>query len=574
MTTAAFSPAPDRPTWQLSENREPPGLVFDAVLVWLFSFAGLMTLIAWYDNAQGITGNGIYKAIQLKPWIRTPGSASLDPSNYLYFPVIGQLCALLDFFGIQPGDPRRQMPIIHAASAAACMSIIYVLIRQLTCDRAIAWLATLFHLSGAFFLNLAISNEDIMPSYTLMLLAMSLGAVWFTKPTPGRIIIVSSIFTFAWLFEWRLLFPALPAMLLALALAPGKLATHCGRIAVFLLTSFAVSAIVYLLWGNHPGNPYKFTDLIWTAKGIETGWAGFSVAKIWLLWAGIGESLLGGRNDADPGMIPVYIRELLTGTALIIALAAGALLLFWRNRTFPQSWTLLSIFGGAFAAGELMNVYSQPQDPQMQINVMPWLTIAAALIAATLVQARRRLALVGLGTLSAAILMYNVSALTISRGEDTRWQKAIERIEAHVPLERSFLLVHGFGVFVSQAIYHWDGDASFFETLGPAPTPGTKYKVLSLTNGPVMHPGMSGPQLAAELEGQIRRAMSLGYEVIAVDIWSWSRAKVGSSLSSVADFTKAVALYDMLHTRFTGTPVYDDPAAGAFVRLTPVAAHR
>ncbi len=47
-----------------------------------------------------------------------------------------------------------------------------------------------------------------------------------------------------------------------------------------------------------------------------------------------------------------------------------------------------------------------------------------------------------------------------------------------------------------------------------------------------------------------------------------------SALSTVADSSKSDALYDMLHTRFTGTPVYVDPVAGPFVRLTPIAPRR
>ena len=38
------------------------------------------------------------------------------------------------------------------------------------------------------------------------------------------------------------------------------------------------------------------------------------------------------------------------------------------------------VFLGRWAPGQVLNLYSQPQDPQMQINVMPWLTVAWALL--------------------------------------------------------------------------------------------------------------------------------------------------------------------------------------------------
>jgi hypothetical protein len=574
MLASPLLPVPTTPTWQVSDGQGGPGGAFDGVLVWLLSFCGLVGLILWYDNAQGTTGNGIFKALQLKPWAQTPATASLDASNYLYFPVVGRLCALLDVLGIFPGDPRRQMAVIHAASASACLSVLYLFARRLTGDRAIAWLATLFHLAGGFFLNLAISNEDIMPSYTLMFAAMVLAVLWFVRPTVRRVAIVSAIFTLAWLFEWRLMFPTLPAMLLALAIAPGRPRARLGWIATFLLTSVAVVAILQLLWGSQPGNPYRLVDLVWTAKGVETGWAGFAAAKWWFLWAGISETLLGGRNLGDLASLPLYVREMGAATVVIVGLAIGALLLFWRNRSVPQTRILVAVFGGTFVAGEVMNVYSQPQDPQMQINVMPWLTIAAALITAHAARSHRRAALLTFGGVSAGILAYNIQTLAATRGEDTRWRNTLQRVEDHVPPAKSFLLVHGFETLVSQTYYHWNGDWKFFDKLGPAPTPGTKFKVLALVSDAVNRPRLTGPELAAELEHQILRAMALGYQVVAVDLWDWSRDKMESSLSTVADRSKADALYDMLHTRFTGTPVYDDPAAGAFVRLTPVTPRR
>ncbi len=94
--------------------------------------------------------------------------------------------------------------------------------------------------------------------------------------------------------------------------------------------------------------------------------------------------------------------------------------------------------------------------------------------------------------------------------------------------------------------------------------------MLALVSGAVNRPRLTGPELAAELEQQILQAMALGYDVVAADVWNWSRKKMESALSTVADKGKSDALYEMLHTKFTGTPVYVDPVAGPFVRLTPI----
>lgn len=549
-------------------------LAFDFALIWCLSLAALVNLILWYDNAQGITGNGIFKAMQAKPWIRDPASAQLDPSNYLYFPVIGRICWLFDFLGVFPGDPRRQIPFISAMSASACLVLIYILILHITGDRVLAIISAAFHLAGAFFLRLAISNEDIMPSYALMLSSMVLGSMWFTRPSFRRVAIVSSLFTLGWLFEWRLMFPTLPAMLLALALAPCRPAMRIAWAATFLATSFVVVLVIQALWGPQPGNPGRVLDLIWTAKGTNTGYAGFAMNKIGFLWVGIGESLLGGQNVADLDHTASIAKELVLSSLIVAMAGIGAVVLLWRNRSTADARVLAAIFGGTFAVGELMNLYSQPQDPQMQINVLPWLTVAVALIASELSKRRKGLTLVSLALASACIASYNTQALAATRGEDGRWREALARIEREVDPANTFLLVYGFDALLAQIFYYWDGQWNFFDTLGPAPTPLTKFKYLGLVSGPVNHPKLTGPELAAQLEAQIYKAMNLGYDVVAVDVWGWGRRTMASALSTVADEKKSDALYDMLHAKFVAKPIYTDPVAGQFVRLEPISTKR
>ena len=52
---------------------------------------------------------------------------------------------------------------------------------------------------------------------------MALAGLWFDRPTHGRVAIaVGALFTLGWLVEWRLIFPTLPALVLALAWRPGR----------------------------------------------------------------------------------------------------------------------------------------------------------------------------------------------------------------------------------------------------------------------------------------------------------------------------------------------------------------
>jgi hypothetical protein len=345
----------------------------DLLLIFVLGFSGLIALMFWLDNAEGITGNGVFKAIQAKPWIAKPSTAPLDPSNFLYFPFVGVFCQLLDWIGVFTADPRRQLSVINSFSAALCLCIVYTLVRELTQSRLVAWSATLFHLSGAFFLNLAISNEDIMPSYTLLFASMALASVWFVDPTRIRVCLVAVLFTVAWLFEWRLMFPTLPAMLIALAVGPGPMLQRLGRIALFLATMVAFTWAIMSVWGPQPNNVSSVFDLLWTGKGINSGWSGFDLRKIGFLWIGISEYLTGGHNISELGIIYYMLKELILTCTVILILAACALAILWRHRRAVDARVLAVVFGVTFGAGEFLNSYAQPQDPQMRPDTVPFL---------------------------------------------------------------------------------------------------------------------------------------------------------------------------------------------------------
>ena len=539
----------------------------DLLLIFAAGFAGLIALIFWLDNAEGITGNGVFKAIQAKPWISNPSTAPLDPSNYLYFPFVGAFCQLLDLIGVFTADPRRQLSVIDAFSATLCLCIVYLLVRELTQSRLVAWSAVFFHLSGAFFLNLAISNEDIMPSYTLLFASMALACVWFIHPTRTRVCLVAILFTIAWLFEWRLMFPTLPAMLIALAVGPGHALQRLGRIALFLATMIAFTWVVMLVWGPQPNNVPSVIDLLWTGKGINSGWSGFNLRKIGFLWIGISEYLTGGHNIGELDIIYYLLKELIFTSAIILILAACALTILWRHRQAVDARVLTAVFGITFGAGEFLNLYAQPQDPQMQINVMSWLTIAWAIVVASVARYRPITAFAASVVFCLSLLSYNIRAMAPLRGVDTAWRLALDRIEREADPAKTVFILHGFEAMISKMFYHWDGRWDYFATLGPSPTPETKFKILALVSGPVNKSNLSPQELADDLERQIEAVMDLGYDVVASEIWGWDLSRVESSLSTVANNEKAEAIYRMLHSKFTGTPAFSDPVAGPFFKI-------
>ncbi len=542
------------------------GYLADAVLLAIGGFAFLVGVIVWLDNAQaGLTANGIFKSMEMQPWISDPATASIYPSNYLFYPLYGALCRILDAFGILAGDARRQMAILNAASASLCVVAVYLLVRSMTQDRLIALAASLFHLACNFVLVLAIINEDIMSGYAVTFASMALAAVWFARPTSLRVVVVGIVFSVGWLLEWRLMFPTLPAMAAALWICEPKPARRIGLIALLLGTVFAMACLAALLSYGHNGAAGPI-GILWTGKGVGTAWGGFTWAKVGYLTDGLAGYLLGaGLTTFDKvGGWDIWRYG---GMTLMAAIAFVGLSSLWHARSDNRSWALAAVFGGTFVAGEVFNLYSQPHDPQMQLNVMAWLTPAWAL---TLVAARARWPRRGFASLlaaSAVLLAYNLWSLTPLRGMDSAWKDSLERIERIAPPARTLFLVHDYGWMMGYAAYHWDHPRWGTDALGPAPQDKPKFKWIGIAADLVYFPEWSLEKRTSEMRRQIDRALELGYDVVSVEVWNMTLDTLLTTTGMVADRQKIGALHAMLHRDFTATLIGDDPVAGPLYRL-------
>src|SRR5262245_8184328 len=248
-----------------------------------------------------------------------------------------------------------------------------------------------------------------MPGYTLVLGAMELAALWFDRPTNTRAAIVAAIFTLGWLIEWRPIFPTLPPLVLALAASEGSIRRRLGLIWTFLSVVVVVAAAVQLAWEGHNG-AVGLHDILWTGKGVSTGWAGLAGDKAWMLLSGVGNYLLLVGGCIDPPSARAASGPLIVSVLLQAASLVPCNSLLWPQRTDHRLRAVAIVFLGTFLAGQVLNVYSPPQDPQMQVNVMAWLTVAWGLLLAAVIKRRRGMARLAL--LSLAPLAWNVSALT------------------------------------------------------------------------------------------------------------------------------------------------------------------
>lgn len=546
-----------------------PALGWQLLLAFALSLLVLVGLIGWLQNVHILTANGMYKAIQTEPWIANPATARLDDSNYLYFPLYGLLCRLLDWLGIERGVPWKQLAYINAFWASLCVVFVYAFVHRVTQSGAASVLAAVFHFGCGFFLLLAVISEDIMPGYALVLGAMLLAGLWFERPSYIRVAIVGAVFTLGWLMEWRLIFPTLPALLLALAWSDGTIAWRFRRIVMLIASILATAGIVQLLWDGHNG-AVGLHDMLWTGKGVASGWAGLSWDKAWMMLSGVGNYFLimGGFTDpvtARRLVFPLSVSVLLQGAILV-----AAAVMLWPQRADRRLRAIALVFLGTLGAGEVFNFYAQPQDPQMQVNVMPWLTVAWGLLAAKLlVSSGRSRALLFLAILSLAPLVWNGAQLARWRGGDQASLAALAAIEKRFPPDSTVFLYWGFEPITvwQYALWSrtWDWDGAV--TPPPAPSATPKFKWIAIAAGAIRHPDWTAEQHAQSIKRDIDQALDRGYQVAVSDVWSWSADELAGQLGGLAAANRAAAIVKMLHDNFDARQVFSDPTVGAYYVL-------
>jgi hypothetical protein len=545
---------PRLPAWQL-------------LLTFVLSVLFLCGLIAWLQNVHIITNNGMYKSIEAEPWIADPGTARLDPSNYLYFPLYSLLARGLDALGILRGMTWKQFAYFNALWASLATTVVYAFMHRLTASAQAAALAACFHLGCGYVLLLAVINEDIMPGYALVLSAMALAGLWFARPTVARVAIVGALFTLGWLVEWRLIFPTLPALLMALAVSEGSWSSRLQRIGVLLLAIVASAGIVELLWEGHNG-AVGLHDLLWTGKGVSTGWAGLSWDKAWMMLSGVGNYFLIVGGWVDPLSARRAALPLLLSVVLQMAILAACLVVLWPRRSEPRLRIAAIVFLGTLAAGQVFNLYSQPQDPQMQINVMPWLAVAWGLLLAVLLP-RSRIVASALAVLSVLPLAWNIGALASFRGGDTRALAAMQALERQFPPERTVFVYWGFEPISTwqyalwSHTWDWDGKVA----IAPAPSADPRFKWIALDAGAIRHPDWTPQQNADALARDVDQALDRGYRVVISDVWTWPRDELAGQLGALSAANRADAIYTLLHENYVATRVFSDPMAGTYYEL-------
>lgn len=542
-----------------------------AAAVFLLSLIIYNAVIVWLENVHFMTMTGMFKSIQVEPWIADPGSAYLDHSNYLFFPLYGLLCRLLDELGIHEGIPWKQFAVLNAFWASVCVTLVFSFTYKITRDGRAASLTACFHAGTGFVLLLAVIDEDIMPAYTLMLAAMGLAALYFDKPTVLRVMSVAVLFTFAWLVEWRLIFPTLPALLLALGLVRRPLHVRVTLMGTLLLSILGSVLLVAFAWSGHNGAA-GVLNLLWTGKGIDSGWGGISLHKGWLmLWGVSNYFLLTFAMNVDSWTEAlVFIFSIILQISLLIA----AVLVLWPRRSEARMRVLAAVFLGTFVVGEMFNLYSQPQDPQMQINVMLWLTVAWGTVTSALLFKYRvgrspQRILLALTVFSFAPLAWNVMQLSLRRGADRAAILSLAALERQFPSQSTVFLYWGFENIATWQFalwsHTWDWNDNYQVSMAPSDEP--RFKWIAITGGAIRHPSWSGEEHASSIKRDLDRALNSGYRVVISEAWTWTTDQLAFQLASLSAADHASAIHAMLHNGYQSELAFSDPTIGSFYTL-------
>jgi hypothetical protein len=552
---------------------------------------GLYVFLVFYlDNTNLVTTNGLWKLPGVQRWEHF-NVGSVDPSNFLYFPVTGLGITALPRTLFGEGWVR--LSVINAGWASLAVVGVYGISRGIGLPRVAAIAASLAQTGFAFFLALGVTSEDIMGGYTLLC-----GAAWVAilaaRHSGAKALFgwaaAGALFACSFLWEWRLLFPSAPALGLAILVTNGGVRSRLWRFGAWLfglVITVAAGAVLWMVFAPvGRGFVARMATLFWTAKATQSGWAGWSTAKLQFLLLGITQYPIGGKNIStlhthalvDP-------RTYIVGVIVLLLFVA---LLLWgaQNRTSSAARVGVVLLAVTFLTGCVMNLWSQPQDPQMQINVMMFLPVSVGVAVELLrVGIRRRpgalpgaqgetlRAIVARGVawlLGPVLVVVNVwgdGGYAASRGEDERYIKRVKSLFASTDLSHTVYVFQGFDGELTwmDAIVGFDGGADW------PPTPSPRVKLIGMASMPVAQPDLTAPATADYIIGQIDAAWSSGYRILAGPFWSKTREEFVGSLRVVADEEKATAIYDRLRSKFCADPVAIPLWPTMFFELTPSA---
>jgi hypothetical protein len=547
-----------------------------AFFVFLIFASIYLVAVVELDNTNIGTTNGLWKTPAVRGWEKGTGH-KLDSGEWLYLPLYGMLCRAIPDGWVSYGTHGpvvtfRKMAMFNALFGGLASSVVFLLAMRFLRSIQGSAIATLAHGCAAFVILNSINSEDILPAYTFFVLMTFCLFAFLDGDRVGYLAGAGFCCAMLTLLHWTLMIPALAGVIAVGVVAAIKNWRRAWALPVFFAVFLILLQLFAIGFGPSKQGAWELgslesktgairfekiasvLDILHPSKTTPNGYLGFRWNKVVSAFVGIGNYYLGGRNipdnrDAfsDPNILG---RMRISWAFAIVTLAALLWAAICRDRT-----RLLAVFGLAvFAMGQMEHLYSQPQDPQSQIEPM-FATILGVIV---ILEALGRLRLLAVA-MGAAFLLEggeNARLMLARRGEDSRYMKQANELAQLFPSDNT--------VVVSQGWEEWNTWV-YSETYG-GDSPRYVARDIGLVNGFIQHLGATPVEAADLMAKQIDDALAQGSRVVTNVVWVGSREDFAYSLSTLASIENARIYTDRLYGAFHAGRSWDT-SVGKFVEL-------
>lgn len=544
-------------------------LAWQSVVIWAVTTGILIGAVFLLDNTNLVTTNGLWKSIPMREWVEET-SYSLDPANLLYYPLNSSLIRLFpeELFG----PVWRRMAFLNTVYGGLAISLTYMLMRSLSVSFVPALAAALFQLCCGFFFALSITSEDIMGGYCFILSSEVLMIYTCRRATHWSIAAIAALFTLGWFFEWRLAFASAPPLVLSILFFSGTHRERLLRLLTFAGVTLTLPLIPAVIYGLllHQRLWYLYFKFLWTGKGLGTGYGGFSVNKIWFMLIGITQYWIGGANIGSLNWLEDTMGTTLATLAVIAVLGVVFVRTVRAKWSQPEWRTISILLGGTFLFGEFFNFYSQPQDPQMQLNVMTWLPIAYGILTIQAIDRfpawSRALSVTAL-VMTAIGLPSFLAHASGSRHADSIAQRQVVELQTKYDFESTIFVFNGFEGFITWIAA--EVDHIYPPDLVASPQSKPRFKAIYLLDQGTRFPNRSAEESAEAVTVRIDEGFAKGFGVVINEVWNFTEGQLVDSFATVSGPEKPRAIYRVLHDHYEAYDSFEMPGLGMFYRLRP-----
>ena len=253
-------------------------------------------VVTFYDNSHRGTTNGLWKSIDVEPWVSVASARQTQPANLVYFPMVGSMVRLLP---AELGPVWKRMVWVNVLFAALALAFTYLAALRLFQARAPAVFVVAVQAACGFFLLLATINEDIMPAYACLTAAVAWAVLMARRQTAVSLLVMAQLAALTWLFHSSLQLPTVGALLASIVVGDAPLRVRARRALWFMAGLLPLPVLAARMGG------LSWTDGLWTSKGLDSGYSGFAANKIVLMWHAMAQFVAGGQNepslDVHPG---------------------------------------------------------------------------------------------------------------------------------------------------------------------------------------------------------------------------------------------------------------------------------